>query len=252
MKHHLKRIYNELFNNQIDFPYSVDPTELSESTQHLLSAYIEAALDGKDAAALFPTVHTAIATYPAFAEEHQILYELLDAERRGELEEPPFMPVFDFSYLNLPAIEIEPSLVQAEARPWHLSTIGNLVIQFSDTLIEALQSQQMQLVPARSTRGVEAWHTWLEYTLPLQTEDLEVAISAKHTGGKSEYCNIVVNVNIPSRGGWPFLAESQVQLSGQAVQSEWRETDAFGEAVFEFIKKTDVPHLIIEVNPVNN
>jgi len=224
MKHHLKRIYNEIFKNQIDFPYSVDPAELPESTQHLLSAYIEAALDGKDAAALFPTVHTAIATYPAFAEEHQILYELLDAERRGELKEPPFMPVFDFSYLNLPAIEKEPNLVQTEAKPWHLNSIGNLI----------------------------TWHTWLEYTLPIQTDDLEVAISAKHRGQESEYCNIVVNVNIPSRGGWPFLAESQIQLSGKEVQNEWRETDAFGEAVFELIKKTDVPHLVIEVNPVSS
>ena len=79
--------------------YSVDPDKLPEETQHLLSAYVDAELDGKDAAGLFPDVHEALDEHPEFAQEYYDLYELLLSGRRGELEEPPITPTFDFSHL---------------------------------------------------------------------------------------------------------------------------------------------------------
>lgn len=78
---------------------SVDPAILPESTQHLLSAYIEAGLGDQDAATRFPAVHQAIAEHSAFRREHDELRDLLAAERNGELEQPPVMPKFDLGYL---------------------------------------------------------------------------------------------------------------------------------------------------------
>jgi len=92
------KMFKEIFRDTC-YPYPVDPKVLSEKTQHLLSAYIDAELDGQDAAVLFPDVHKALTEYPEFAQEYRELSVLLDAERRGELEEPPHIPEFDFSYL---------------------------------------------------------------------------------------------------------------------------------------------------------
>ena len=99
MKRHIVfKMFKEIFRDT-DYPCSVEPMVLPEKTQHLLSAYIDAELDGKDAAELFPDVHKAVADHPEFAREYRVLSALLDADRRGELEEPPYIPEFDFSYL---------------------------------------------------------------------------------------------------------------------------------------------------------
>lgn len=97
-KRAVSKILKEIFRDT-DYPYSVDPKVLPEKTQHLLSAYVDAELDGKNAAKLFPGVHKALATHAKFAQEHRELYALLDAERKGELEDPPHSPKFDFSHL---------------------------------------------------------------------------------------------------------------------------------------------------------
>lgn len=98
-KGNLFRVVREIFKTS-ECTYSVDPKILPEKTQHLLSAYVDAQLDGRNAATLFPDVHTALAKHSAFAKEHKELYELLDLDRRGKLEEPPYTPEFDFSYLQ--------------------------------------------------------------------------------------------------------------------------------------------------------
>lgn len=98
-KRNLFRGVKKIFKTP-DFTCSVDPKILPEKTQHLLSAYVDAQLDGRNAAKLFPDVHKALAKFPAFAQEHKELYEILDLDRRGELEKPPNTPKFDFSYLT--------------------------------------------------------------------------------------------------------------------------------------------------------
>lgn len=261
MKQHFKRVFAEIFNNNIEinnqielnnqteFPYAVDPAELPESTQHLLSAYIEAELDGRKAADLFPEVETAIANFPEFAEEYQILYEILDADRRGELEQPPYTPAFDFSYLLAQSTQNETDA--ALPPPWNINLVGRLIIQFSEDLIDSLAAQPMQLAPVRHTKAEDDWQTWLEYKLPRPTADLDIIVSVKHSGSENDFCNVVVTVDIPSQGGWPNLADSQVQLSRPGFESESLETDAFGKVVFEGIEKKHVPYLKFEVNPIN-
>jgi len=247
MKHKIKQVLSEIFNKRIEIPYTVDPAELPESTQHLLSAYVEAELDGENAANLYPEVKAAMAKFPAFAEEHKVLYELLDADRRGELEEPPTTPVFDFSYLNLPPVA-DSTETKSE---WGFDVAGRLIIQFTEELITSLQERSSQLTPLHNLkRGEEEWKTWIEYKLPRPTSDLDVVVTVKHVGNESAFCNVVVKVDIPSRKGWPALAGSEVQMNCPQMDTLSQKTDAFGEVVFESIAKTTVSHLKFEVNPV--
>lgn len=258
MRQYIFSVFNEIFNKQIDqsgIPYSVDPAQLAESTQHLLSAYVEAKLDGRDAAALFPDVHQALAQYQAFAEEYETLYDLLDAERKGELEEPPSVPTFDFSYLDLPT----PTKEFVHKNPLAVASIideaGRLVIRFSTELMEVLQAetrthQRLQAAAVSGLKSMDTWQTWLIYSPTNSPEDLAVDMTFKHIGDENEYCNVIMKVDVPSRRGWPNLAHSQVQLRTQDGKSELGTTDVFGEVVFEGIKKSDVPQLTFEIDPV--
>lgn len=252
MKQYLSKVFAEFFNNEEtnpEFPYSVDPAQLAESTQHLLSAYVEAKLDDRDAAALFPNVHKAIATFPAFADEFESLYDLLDAERKGELEEPPYIPTFDFSYLNLP-MPVDPRSSVVEAA-------GKFVIQLSEELLQSLQTNafaanRLQPASAQTLRNADTWQTWLTYSPPNPPPDLQVDISFKHLAEENECCNVVVQVDVPSRGGWPNLADSQVHLCGEDAADQLGITDAFGRTVFKNIKKRFVPQLSFEIMPVHD
>lgn len=259
MKQYIFSVLNEIFNNQIDdpsFPCSVDPAKLSESTQHLLSAYVEAQLDGRDAADLFPDVHIAIEQFAEFAEEYEMLYELFDAERKGELEEPPTTPIFDFSYLDLPPAQ-EPALQQnGEAASSLLDKVETWTVQLSESIVGSLQAvaqvRQSQH-PAFATRSTDSkeWQTWFSYRPLNPPTDLNVNIAFKHRSDESEFCNVVVNVDVPSRGGWPNLADSQVLLSGYDGADRSGVTDPFGEVLFEGVKKSVVPQLAFAITPVS-
>lgn len=70
-----------------------------QAVLNILSAYIEAELDGQDAAMLFPEVSAALETYPLLQKVYQDARALLDFERQGTLREPTTRANFDFSYL---------------------------------------------------------------------------------------------------------------------------------------------------------
>ena len=80
-----------------------DGEPLYEECRKKLHAYIEAELDGEDAAELYPQVKRCLDTYAGFAEEYEEFRTLFLMERRGEFVEPPFEPTFDFSFLESPA-----------------------------------------------------------------------------------------------------------------------------------------------------
>ena len=61
---------------------------------------------------------------------------------------------------------------------------------------------------------------------------------------------LTVDVNIPSRGGWPELAGSRVTLRRNDIKLATQETDAFGKAVFEGIAIAELPTFVIEVERV--
>jgi hypothetical protein len=121
-----------------------------------------------------------------------------------------------------------------------------LIIQFSAELRRAWQ------FPTFATAGLKRGETSLktlgQFSMQAQ-EDLEVAITVEEQDNESIYCMITMQVNIPSRGGWPNLADIQVILKRDQEILASQVTDAYGEVVFEKIHPTDLTQLVFEITP---
>lgn len=80
-------------------------------------------------------------------------------------------------------------------------------------------------------------------------DDLEVVISAEAMRGQPEQVLLIVEVRIPSRGGWPNLGGSSVVLHRGERSVETQLTDAFGKAIFSGISYEELDQLNFEINP---
>jgi hypothetical protein len=65
-----------------------------------ISALIDAELDAEEMKRPFVSLQQHLGSCPACQQEYEELQPLLRAGRRGELQEPPSPPIFDFSYLE--------------------------------------------------------------------------------------------------------------------------------------------------------
>ncbi len=88
-----------------------------------------------------------------------------------------------------------------------------------------------------------------QLSLKEAVEDLEVTITAEEAREDMAYCTVMVEVDIPSRGGWPNLADTEVTIKRGESEPETALTDAFGKAVFTGIATTELAHLVFEINP---
>lgn len=201
-----------------------------------LAAYVDAELDGQPAAGLFPAVAAHLAACADCPQEYAELKQLLASARHGQLEQPPVGAVFDFAYL--------PAAPKTPARQaWRLDELGRLVIQFSADLLRGLQGPAWQ--PGYLKREAAPAY---RYELAGENDDLNVHITAGPAGRDPQVLTVEVDVDIPSRGGWPNLAGSTVTLrraDGSVV--EVQETDAFGKVVFEDVPVADLLEVVFEV-----
>ena len=78
--------------------------------------------------------------------------------------------------------------------------------------------------------------------------DFDVLVAVETDRQNPALCIIVVTVTNPDLE-WPQLAGSQVTLHQGDGTSMTQETDPYGEAVFQRIAVSALPHLIIEVKP---
>lgn len=200
-----------------------------------LAAYIDAELDGQPAANLFPMVAGHLATCADCRQVYGELRSLLTAEWRGQFELPPVPAAFDFAYL--------PAEDQAVTRAaWRLDELGRLVIQLAADLLRTLQGPAWQPSYLKSGRA-----PLLDYRLAGEVDDLNVHITAEPGGSDPQRLLVAVEVDIPSRGGWPNLAGSLVTLRRGDEVVEEQETDAFGKAVFEGVPAQDLPEFTFEI-----
>lgn len=219
------------------------PTPDCASCQEQLAPYIDAELAGQPFRARFPTVAAHLDQCGACQQAYQEMTTLLALERSGELAAPPVAPSFDFGYLPSPR-PARPAARPA-SRPWRLDELGRLVIQFTADLLASLQGPALQ--PAMLKSGAPAG---LRYESGDELEDLRVRIEAEPQRGDPQRMIIEVEVNIPSRGGWPHLAGTIVSLRGGDDLLDQQETDAFGKALFEDVPSEDVPLLVFEITPL--
>ncbi|MFN8459062.1 MAG: zf-HC2 domain-containing protein [Anaerolineae bacterium] len=80
-------------------------------------------------------------------------------------------------------------------------------------------------------------------------EDLEVIIMVETMPRQTNHCAITVQINIPSRGGWPNLAGTEVTLKRNEVKLTTHITNAFGQTIFEGIPTADFTQLSFELLP---
>jgi hypothetical protein len=209
--------------------------------QEQLAAYVDAELAGQPARKRFPAVAAHLDQCAACQQAYQELKALLALERSGELAAPPVAPVFDFGYL--PPQPARPT-AQPAARPWRLDELGRLIIQFTADLLASLQGPALQ--PAMLKSGARVG---LRYELAGELQDLRVRIEAEPQRDDPQRMAVEVEVDIPSRGGWPHLAGTVVTLRRGDDLLDQQETDAFGKAVFEDVLPEDLPLLVFEITP---
>ena len=214
--------------------------------QDLLPGYLQAEMEGQADEERRHSVALHLATCPHCSTVYASLRDLAELAYGEKGGEPLHYPVPDLSFLRpekaapLPMPKI----------PWRLDEWGRLVIEFSSELLRALQAPACQ--PAYAAAGLKsAGSRRVLYRFSLkEVEDLEVTITAEEMRKDPARCTLIVEVDIPDRGGWPNLAGTEVRLrrGEQELGTQW--TDAFGQAVFEGVHTEDLAHLVFEIAPV--
>lgn len=248
----------------------VDSAVGQSPTQQLLYAYIEAELDGRDAAKLYADVHRQLTEATFLRAQYEDLKDILILERQGSLIQPPVQPKFDFSYLrelqraeaavdeiggrekeSIQEESLQSSLMRAATKvldqAWRLDEVGHVIIEFSNQLLENLAPPPPQLVPLKSG---ETDDRLCYYELKQDLDDLEVEIAAKSLADDPDHCHVAVEVIVPSRGAWPNQANSVVILKRGQEELQTCSTDAWGKILFDPIDVQDLAKLAFEIQPV--
>lgn len=211
-----------------------------QECQDLLPGYLQAERAGQGSKDRWRPLALHLETCPHCSEAYATLSDLAALAFGERGEEPPHYPAADLSFL--PRQPAQPS--------WHLDELGRLIIEFSADLLRALQPPISR--PAYATTRVksdQSRKTLCQFSLKEIVDDLEVKISAEETREDATHCTVIVEVNIPSRGGWPHLADTEVTIKRGERDLETQFTDAFGKAVFKGIASEDLAHLVFEINP---
>lgn len=223
------------------------PGDCKSFDDELVAAYIESELSGGDPATAFPQLRAHLESCATCQAEYTELKALLQFEEIDTLQALPFVPIFDFSFLAR-LHKAQPPTDQPE-RPWQVDVMGRLMIRFSQALLQTLQPKPQMEYGLKRAEGAE-----ILYSFPLQptVDDLNVGITVRTAPHPAGQCTIAVEVEIPSRGGWPNLAATTVVLRHGDTLLQRQQTDAFGKTLFRSIPIEQLPHLVFEITPTQN
>jgi len=216
-----------------------------QECQDLLPEYLQAEAEGRadEAQWRFTALH--LETCPHCSAEYATLSELLELAHGEQGVEPPRYPVPDLSFLR----RAKDRLPQPVSIPWRLNELGHVIIEFSAEVLRAFQLPAYQ--PAYAMAGLRAKlpRTLCQISLKEAVKDTEITITAEEKRADPTRCTVVVKVNIPSRGGWPNLAGTEVVLKRGELELDTQKTDAHGEVVFEGVATDDLARLVFEIKP---
>ena len=206
-----------------------------EECQAQLPDYAQALADGQAGAPAWADIALHLRVCPICAAQQAELAGLL-AFAHGEAgAEPPAYP------------GPQPAPARAALPGVLLDRLGQLVIAFSEQLLGAFQAApSLAEGPVRSASEPEQRR---QLVIDQPAEDRLVTISAEPKRGASDRWVITVRVEIPSLGGWPNLAGSQVlvQVAGATLASQL--TDSLGNAVFDDIPGDALLRLVLVITP---
>ena len=202
--------------------------------EELLPEYLAAVIEGEASGPRWRRIAQHLTTCPYCAAEYQTLSEL--AAPTPPAPVGPSRPKPDLSFL------------QAEPAPsgWHWDQWGRLIVQLSAQLFQGGPAPILRTAGLRAPGPVS--QSLGQVTLNA-SEDLEVIITAEAPRRRPSARQLTIQVNIPSRGGWPHLAGTEVTLKQGDQILAVQETDAHGETIFENIAAADLPQLIFEIVP---
>lgn len=217
-------------------------TPFCRACENDLAAYVEAELAGDDAAARLPAAATHLASCASCAAAYAELRSLFAAEQAGAFEQPPVPLAIDYGYLerHTPIVEEAPA-VEAP-KPWRLDELGRLLIQFSVDLLARLAPS-----PALQPSYLKGATAGLIYSLTGEIPDLDATVRVTPSRGDASSVTVTVEVDVPSRDGWPNLGGTVVRLLRGGEELDTQETDAFGRAVFERVPMEALAELVVEI-----
>jgi hypothetical protein len=220
-----------------------DPLTCTEC-EALLPDYVQAQQSGQGKEARWQPIATHLASCPHCVEERAELEMLVKEAFVGGEKRPLRAPAPDLSFLE-PTRTGKPAAPQ----PWRLDELGRLLVEFTDDLLCSLLLPARR--PAYALAGLKSSTPGMLFELPIQAPDADLGVTIRAEGERaaSDHCTLCVQVDIPSRGGWPHLAGTEVTLKqpGHEPAQEW--TDAYGEAIFDGIPVENLAGLVIEVLP---
>ena len=217
--------------------------------QYELPGYIEMEFNGEDPVSRYPTLHARLADCEQCQTAYTEIKELLLMEQTGVMVDPPSSAQFDLSYLqHSSAQETEHSSVESikeritDGVKWHLSAAGRMWVQLSDHLMANSTSLDIQPAFTKSS-GAELFKISSQNLAP----DMVITVTGRELQNRPEQCSLAVDVDIPSRGGWPNLAGAEVVLTIEAETVDSKLTDAFGGCLFDGIEKRDLPRVRLQI-----
>ncbi len=217
-----------------------------QECQNLLPDYLQAELEGQVHEDAWRPVALHLDICPHCSAVYAALSDLAKLAYGERGVEPPHYPAPELPFLRA-KVSAPPQLLEV---PWHLDELGRLIIQLSTELVRTLQLPAYQSVYGTARlKSDKSQRVLCQLSLREAIEDLEVSITAEEVRDDPTRCIVIVEVNIPSRGGWPNLAGTEVTLKRGEQKLETQQTDAFGKAVFEGIPTEDLAHLVFEIAP---
>lgn len=213
-----------------------------------LLVYIEAELGGRDAAKVHPQTALALAASALWRQEYEALKAFLAWEAQGPLAQPPRPPRFDFSYLPAPTPVAAPTTALLPEPSWYWAPLGYLVVDLANAVARLLQPPQRQSAYS-FVRAGQGGQNEVHFTLENQLDDLNVRLTIARESATGDQCQVIVEAEIPSRGGWPNLADTIVNLKQADTVVQSRLTDDFGKVVFSAVALTQLAGLQVEVLP---
>lgn len=215
-----------------------------QECEDLLPDYLQAEAEGQAHVPRWRAVALHLETCPHCAAAYATLTDLVALAYGERGVEPPRYPVPELAFLR----QKKDRHSQPVSIAWRLDELGRLIVELSAELLHALQLPAYQ--PAYATARLKSEKkTLFQLALKEAVKDLEVTITAEETRDDPTRCTVSVQVHIPSRGGWPNLADTEVTIKRDEQELETQRTDAFGEAVFEGIATDDLAHLVFEIAP---
>lgn len=147
-----------------------------------------------------------------------------------------------------------PNWTRGDGFEWrYLKEAGRVVIRLVEEVLNTITfNLQQGLQPATGQLvlgGLRGRQSLFEMTLKEAIEDFEAVITVEASRQDPTHCAITVEVNIPSRKGWPNLADTEVKLMQNKLILATQTTNAFGRTVFKDIAMDELTKLSFEITP---